>query len=602
MVSHSFTTLVLLLHLIPLSHATAASIPALSLEQASLGSHALFNDNSNKKSGLDADTNFSKRRKHRRALGKAWTGNTKLATAGQSGVAAMQISVVSNDEILIYDKSEGNALQVNGHSAWGAIYTISTSKVRPLDLKTNSFCAGGGWLGNGTLVSVGGNPREGTYKGDVAENGLGAIRLFTPGNNEQVYENPSRIRLTSKRWYASTVRIGDGYNNAPATDNPTFEYYPPKGDGLQIYSKFLHDALNTNLFPVIYFLPGGNLFVAANTMAMIYNMKTKTESRLKTIPNGVRVTYPASAASALLPLTVANNWTPEVLFCGGSTADTEINPVKLSSQDPASSQCVRMVLSTAGMKAGWSVETMPELRVMGDGILTPDGKVFIVNGAKSGIAGYGNVADEIGASNAANPDFRPTLYDPVAAKGSRFSTNFPTSNIERLYHSSATLIPDGRIFVSGSNPNSGVSTTTYATRYVNEMFSPPYMTQIRPNFSGLPSNILYGESYTININVLASAKSVRCVIMDLGYSTHGVHMNNRLVELEATRPSYSKKKLIIKGPRLNSIYPPGYAWLFILHDDVPSEGTRVMIGGGDGPPVDQAAIKNMLTKTAQVTK
>lgn len=25
-----------------------------------------------------------------------------------------------------------------------------------------------------------------------------------------------------------------------ATDNPTFEFYPPKGNGLQFYSKFLH--------------------------------------------------------------------------------------------------------------------------------------------------------------------------------------------------------------------------------------------------------------------------------------------------------------------------------------------------------------------------
>lgn len=51
--------------------------------------------------------------------------------------------------------------------------------------------------------------------------------------------------------------------------------------------------------------------------------------------------------------------------------------------------------------------------------------------------GYGNVADEIGASNAANPNFRPTIYDPLLPVGKRFSSNFPLSKIERLYHSSA---------------------------------------------------------------------------------------------------------------------------------------------------------------------
>lgn len=60
--------------------------------------------------------------------------------------------------IQVLDKSEGNALMVNGHAAWGSIYTISDQSVRPLNLVTNSFCAGGGWLGNGTLASVGGNP------------------------------------------------------------------------------------------------------------------------------------------------------------------------------------------------------------------------------------------------------------------------------------------------------------------------------------------------------------------------------------------------------------------------------------------------------------
>lgn len=37
-----------------------------------------------------------------------------------------------------------------GHSAWASIYTISTQSVRALNLKTNTFCGGGGWLSNGT--------------------------------------------------------------------------------------------------------------------------------------------------------------------------------------------------------------------------------------------------------------------------------------------------------------------------------------------------------------------------------------------------------------------------------------------------------------------
>lgn len=53
---------------------------------------------------------WSTHSRSKRALGKGWTGSTTLARAGVSGVAAMQMSVISDDEVLIYDKAENNAL------------------------------------------------------------------------------------------------------------------------------------------------------------------------------------------------------------------------------------------------------------------------------------------------------------------------------------------------------------------------------------------------------------------------------------------------------------------------------------------------------------
>ena len=37
--------------------------------------------------------------------------------------------------------------------------------------------------------------------------------------------------------------------------------------------------------------------------------------------------------------------------------------------------------------------------------------------------------------------------------GSRFSNIIANSTVDRMYHSSATLLPDGSILSSGSNPN-----------------------------------------------------------------------------------------------------------------------------------------------------
>ncbi|SCV66997.1 BQ2448_5643 [Microbotryum intermedium] len=575
--------------------------------------------------------------RHKRALGKSWSGTSSFKNGNKLGIGGSEyIAILTNSLRAVcaygtsnwtvvrcklyaasydrralppsprlscsltkvqphsFDKAENNPLQVNNHSAWGQIYTISTGKSRALNLLTNSFCAGGGWLSNGTLISVGGNPVEHAANNATA-NGIAAIRMFTPcdGGNCQVQEFPKTIRLTSKRWYPSTVRLHDGsviiiggcirggYNNAPDIDNPTIEFFPPKGNGKQIFFKFLQDALNSNLFPISFMLPKtGYVFVAANKLNTIYDWVNNQEYRLPAFPNGVVANYPSSGASALLPLTIANGYATEILICGGSTQDLD-SPWLLNTQSPTSTQCARLKISGNKAVGGWQVEKMPESRLMGDAILTPDGKVLLVNGAGTGVAGYGNVANMTGLSNAGKPRLRPTLYDPVAATGSRFTTNFPSSKTERLYHSSATLVPDGSIFIGGSNPNGKVETRTYETRYNTEFLQPPYMTKSRPTFSGQPKKIQYKAKYTFSYTVPSGTKNlIRAVIIDIGYSTHGVHMNQRWVELKVL--STEDGKITIQGPQGPTYYPPGYAWLWVLADDVPSKGKRVMIGKGQG--------------------
>jgi hypothetical protein len=52
-------------------------------------------------------------------------------------------------------------------------------------------------------------------------------------------------------------------------------------------------------------------------------------------------------------------------------------------------------------------------------------------------------------------------------------------------------------------------------------------------------------------------------------------MSSRNVELKVT---LSGKKLKVLAPRANGVFAPGYAWLYVLADGVPSKGQRVMIG------------------------
>jgi hypothetical protein len=72
----------------------------------------------------------------------------------------------------------------------------------------------------------------------------------------------------------------------------------------------------------------------------------------------------------------------------------------------------------------------------------PDGTVMIMNGAYHGAAGFGLAED---------PNLTAILYDPTQPVGSRF-TILNQSIVARMYHSEATLLPDGRVLVSGSDP------------------------------------------------------------------------------------------------------------------------------------------------------
>ncbi|KAJ8507234.1 hypothetical protein ONZ45_g10370 [Pleurotus djamor] len=541
------------------------------------------------------------------------SGQWSIVQEGTSGVSAMQLAVVTETKAIIFDKVESNTLQINGHSAWTAEIDIPSRTVRPLNAITNTWCATGSFLSNGTFVHSAGNPFVDIGQNGVGPSGLQSVRLFTPCDDAScdIIESP-QLRLTSKRWYASSARLEDGsvfilggsttgnFANNERIHNPTFEFFPPKNihgaNGLQIHNQFMVDSLNSNHFPNVHTLPDGTLFVSANQQAMIFDWKTNTERRLPNFPNGVRFSSPFSGSAVLLPLTEANNFTPEIMICGGSLVDDQLDPIFISLEEPASAQCARLVLTEAGIRAGWKVEQMPSPRIMVELILLPDGRVALVNGAGTGAAGYDHFNETIGSSDADHPALTAVVYDPNARPNQRFSSaGIPASEIPRMYHSTASLVPDG----TGSNPNLNVSTVTFAQRM--EFLSPPYMAQARPSFTGLPATVDFGKQFTLNVDLPSSARGATVVLMDLGFATHGVHMDQKLVQLGATL-SRDKKTLRVTSPPNPRLFSPGPGFIFVVSDDgVPSTGKRVIIGTGAPPPVDEAAIANLLSQTEPIS-
>ncbi|KAG6810798.1 hypothetical protein H0H92_010310 [Tricholoma furcatifolium] len=573
---------------------------------------------------------------------------------GQTLVSAMMMFLGNTEKIYILDKVEGNAAVVNGHPAWGAVWCvieqfagsdIASQQATVMDVSSNTFCASGYHLPNGSYAAFGGNSAigrggaaasAGTWDATYQDfDGGPSIRILNPCTNDddwtstncQWFDNSAVLALQKRRWYSTAEALPDGtlvliggfveggYINrntpdttpVPAAAENTFEFYPNTGQGVQNMT-FLYVTGGLNAYAHAFLLNSGNMLVQANVSTMIWNYTTNVENYLPNMPNNVVRVYPASGAVAMLPLTPANNWNPTVLFCGGNDmTDADWGnysfPAINTWDYPASTDCQRLTPEPldGSTPAYEQDDDMLEGRSMGQFIILPDGTMLVVNGALNGTAGYATSTGETfsysdmpnGMSLAAGPVGTPALYNPNAPAGSRWSRpNFGTSNIARMYHSSAMLLPDGSVLIAGSNPNVDVNTSTiFPTQYEAEIFYPSYFAATtRPVPSGIPSTISYGgdpfditippNSYSGSSN--GAATNATAVLLRGGFTTHAMNMGQRYVQLNNTFTVQSDGTIVLHVAQAPNPYilQPGPALFFVTVNGVPSNGTMVIVGSG----------------------
>lgn len=542
----------------------------------------------------------------------------------------------TTNKLYFVDKTENNPTQVNGHPAWASEVDINTWDMRPMDVVSNAFCAGGTVLADGRWLNVGGNQAViagGVAAGDPGSaaqsgqnvygnaDGRKAVRILTPCDDQNCnwIDNPANY-MTSERWYPTLETLEDGsaiifggcqnggYVNTPDQDNPTFEYWPAKGNGQLTTLNILKNTLPVNLFPLVWLLPSGMMLIQAERQAVIFDRYTNTEYPIDDIPDCVRV-YPASAATTVFPMTPANNWTATIIFCGGSDiAKDQWTPATWTIVNyPAHQSCVTI---SPDVDLTWHQDDWLDAgRTMGQFINLPDGRLFFVNGAATGTAGYGNESWAIGQSYADNPSLQAYYYDPAAAKGSKWS-KAASSTIPRMYHSSATLLPDGSVAISGSNPNADFvdskqfpttpnPTYKYGSELAIEVFYPSYYDKPRPKPTNLPTQIGYGGDYFnielshSDLGITRNINTTKAVLIRTGFSTHAMNMGQRHVELASAFTTHDdgSATLHVSPVPSPSILVPGPALLFIVVNGVPSVGQWVTIGSGNietqpvAPPV-----------------
>ncbi|GAA6042383.1 hypothetical protein JCM8097_004487 [Rhodosporidiobolus ruineniae] len=564
--------------------------------------------------------------------GKAGT----IEIIGETGVSAQQMFLGTDELVYIVDKVQANPLTVgsgnSSHPAWSSEFNWKTGEViRALDIVTNSFCAGGNQLGNGSWLNVGGNNAVST--GGVSDSTLNisegfgaykdysggqAARIFTPCTNGTCEWSDRIHAVPENRWYphvetmvdGSAIIIGGelwgGFVNAPAQvqSTPTFEFYPKRGTMKPKNMTFLLDTQPANLYPLTWLIPNGTtvrkdglhqqLFIQADWQATLFHPESYIPFAQIT---HAQKTYPSGGGVAILPLSPENNYEPQVLMCGGMKPkrDDWDQSKWVVIDTAASNSCVS--IKPLDEDAEWvDEEDLPENRSMANMIILPDETLLVLNGAGYGSEGYGweNWHNgTYGQSYARDPVHRPTIYNGSAPAGSRWNTDFPESSIPRMYHSSATLLPDGSVLVAGSSPSADVITEQnnasypFKTEYRAERFYPPYFDEPRPVPSGIPSSVSYGgDSFDLTLPAgnVSNPDSVRVSLMRTGFSTHAYNAGMRQVILNHTYTQNDDSSVVLhvsQVPPNPAIIAPGPALFFVTVDGVPSYGQFVMVGSGE---------------------
>ncbi|KAI1478385.1 putative glyoxal oxidase [Daldinia eschscholtzii] len=442
---------------------------------------------------------------------------------------------------------------------------------RTMHVKTDIFCSAGVILPDkaGRQLTVGGWSLDSTY----------GIRLYTPDGSDGIkgtndwQENVNTLKLQRGRWYPTAMLMANGSilvvggeigsNDRP---EPSLELLPQVGPVLHM--DWLERTDPNNLYPFLAVLPGGGIFVAYWNEARI--LDEVTFDTVKTLPNmpgavnddlGGR-TYPLEGAAVLLPQFAPYTDPLGILLCGGSTDGHSALDNCVSTYPEADDPT-------------WTLERMPSKRVMSCMAPLPDGTYLIANGAHEGVAGFG-LADD--------PNYNAILYNPFKPVGSRMSVMANTT-VARLYHSEAITLLDGRVLITGSDPQDG----KHPQEIRVEVFTPPYLysNKPRPSFTITNKNWDYNDEVTFYLGDEPEGE-IKVSLLGAVSSTHGNSMGARTLFPEVSCDG--TKCTVVAPPRVH-IAPAGWYQMYVLQDNIPAVGTYVRIGGdpgklGNWPPGD----------------
>jgi hypothetical protein len=364
--------------------------------------------------------------------------------------------------------------------------------------------------------------------------------------------------------------------------------------------------VTTSTYPRVHLLPDGRFFFSSpnahigdcNTFSTfarnyIYDPLETTQARAikatTAVPpdciqttgyHGSPVLFPLKAgANGVYSATLGQYASPTIAWVTGPTG----NKINLSS---AMSEPFAGASPTPPLNVSWTntaARISPTYRLFGSGVLLPTGQILVQGGLNTVFSGDESLAIR-----------EPELYDPeldqwvTIAPPATFAGASYVPN-SRNYHSSALMIPDGRVWVAGSNIGAAgtdcafvppLNTGCDANGLYNpdnskrevEMIEPWYHTRADRPVIGNAFPYMYNDGGTFEIPIGSSGGNnvTRVALMRAGSMTHAFDGDQRHLWLDIV--SKTSTKVIVRAPFGAGAAPPGDYLLFALRNN-PDAGT-----------------------------
>ena len=489
---------------------------------------------------------------------------------------------------------------------WDPVSGTSKQVDPPIDpdtgKPTNIWCGGASFLPDGRVLITGGNvddPRTDFH-------GINTVFTFDPFTEE--WDPPAtNAPMAQGRWYPSQLLMPDGRSliaggfTRPGdadfvdpehkTDND-LELISPNGT-IERQPGFFNAAGRpplSGLYPRTFWMPSGRALAVGPFAYDTWFLAPSSPG--------------APTAWTDAPnLPTDREWGTAVLLSGGrvmtlggsrlSTAEPPEGELPTPGAPKRPAQSTTAVLDENKAAAGWqAAPAMKVGRSHANSVLLPGGKVATVGG------GFGeDSGKELYRWLYSDEQKKVELLDTVTGE----STLGAAQGEGRSYHSTALLLPDGRVFSAGDDVNGApASADNPATSYdetrgegtgvrsdTAEIYSPPYLFKadgslasrpvidpVAPFAQQAPPTTPMGAEFEIGASGPAATKAV---LVAPGASTHATDMSQRLVPLAAPVPR-PNGRLALTLPSDTDLAPPGYYMLFLLSaDGVPSVSKFIRI-------------------------